>query len=313
MDKALKVLVVLILALSLFALVVALNLYGKREELKGRTNKLADYVAKISATIEVPQTNADLTARDAVHMTVSKEQLKKYYKMGENGKPTKETTGDGTMDAALVEVLVNAGRQFDRLNDTRDGLAQTRTTLGQTSNTLVQVEGTVAGLSNSVEAAKQELATAKQEVEKKTTELTEANSQVEASKADVEKKASEIAKLSEKLSDTESKIEAGKRYIQKIERQLKLCEGSFDTNAPPKGIQGKISVVNSNWNFVVIDMIPDAAMIPMTDLTIQREDKLVGKLRISEVRRDQRMAVGEVLPDYQQPGISPNPGDNVIY
>ena len=313
MDKALKVLVIAILALSVVAVVVSLNLYGKREELKGRTNKLADYVGKIAATIEVPQATVDLAARDAAHMTVSKEQLKQYYKVGDDGKPSKVTTGAGTMDAALVEVLVNAGRQFDRLNDTRDGLSQARTTLGQTSNSLVQVMGALTVASNNLETAKQDLVVAKQDVEKKTGEFADLNSQIEANKADIEKKTSEIAKLGEKLSDTESKIEAGKRYIQKVEKQLKLCEGNFDTNSLPKGVQGQITVVNSNWNFVVIDMVPDAAVIPLTDLTIQRADKFVGKVRVSEVRRDQRVALGEILPDYQQKGIAPSRGDNVFY
>lgn len=70
-------------------------------------------------------------------------------------------------------------------------------------------------------------------------------------------------------------------------------------------------MVNTNWNFVVMDILPESGMIPMTDLTIQREDKLVGKIRVSEVRRDQRIALGEILPEYQQ--MAPSRGDNVFY
>jgi hypothetical protein len=311
MDKALKILVVFVLVLSIGAVILELMLYRQREELKGRTVKFGDYVVKIGATIETPQTNADLVVRDAPHMKVDQEQIKKYYKTGDDGKPSKVTTGAGTMDAALSEVLANSIRQYDRLNDTRDGLSQTRGTLGQTSNLLVRTEGVLGETSNTLVKTESDLTAANQDIEKKKGEITDLTSQVETAKADIEKKASEIAKLGEKLSDSESKIEAGKRYIAKIEKQLKICEGNFDTNSLPKGLQGQITVVNTNWNFVVIDILPDSAMIPMTDLTIQRADQLVGKIRVSEVRRDQRVALGEILTDFQQ--AVPVRGDNVFY
>lgn len=311
MDKALKVLVVLVLILSLAAVIIEMKLYGQREELKGRTVKLADYVGKIAATIEVPQPNADLAAADAPHMQLNPESIKQYYRIGDDGKPSKVTTGPGTMDAALLEVLVSAGRQFDRLNDTRTGLTQTRTTLGQTSNLLVKTEGTLGETSNTLVKAEGELAVVKTDNEKKTTQISDLNAEVETCKTDIEKKANEIAKLGEKLSESESKIEAGKRYITKIERELKAALGQNDTNNLPRGVQGQITVVNTNWNFVVLDLLPDSGVIPLSDLTIQRDDKMVGKVRVSEVRRDQKLALGEILPDYQQ--MVPARGDTVFY
>ena len=311
MDKALKVLVVLVLILSLTAVVIELKLYGQRDELKGRTVKLSDYVAKIANTIELPQTNADLVARDAEHIKIKPEQLKQYYKIGDDGKASRVTTGAGTMDAVLLDVMVNAGRQFDRLNDTRTGLEQTRGTLNTTSNTLVKTEGELTDTKSTLVKTEQDLTASKQDCEKKAGEITTLNGQIETDKADIERKTGEIAKLTEKVSDGESKIEAGKRYIVKLQKELKVCQGQFDTNALPHGIQGQITVVNTNWNFVVMDILPDSGMIPMTDLTIQRQDKLVGKIRISEVRRDQRVALGEILMDYQQ--LPPLRGDNVFY
>lgn len=311
MDKALKVLVVLVLLLSLVAVFMELGLYKQRQELKGRAVKLSEYVGKIASTVEVPQPNADLAARDAEHMKVDSEKLKRYYKLGDDGKPSKVTTGEGTMDAELLNVFVNAGRQFDRLNDTRTGLEHARTTLGETSNTLVKTEGVLTETKGTLAKTEQELTTTKQEVEKKAGEITELNAQVETQKADLEKKSGEIATLTEKVSDADSKIEAGKRYITKLEKELKICQGQFDTNALPRGIQGQITVVSTNWNFVVMDLFPDSAMLPLTDLTVQRADKLVGKVRVTEVRRDQRIALGEILMEYQQ--MPPLQGDSVFY
>ena len=313
MDKALKVLVVALLLLSIAAVVVEFKIYSQRTELKGRTNKLADYVVKIAGTVELPPaTITDLAASDNIpRMIVKNDDLKQYYKIGDDGKPSKVTSGAGTMDDVLSTVLNSADRQHTRLNDTRGELTQTRTTLGQTSNQLVNTEGVLATTSNNLVKTIGALADAKQEIEKKKTEIEGLNGQIETQKADIEKKTGEISTLTEKVSACESEIDAGKRYIAKIEKEMKLIIGASSTNTLPSGVQGHIAIMNTNWNFVVIDMLPDAGPIPMTDLTVQRKDKLVGKVRVSEIRKEQRVAVAEILPEYSQ--LVPAKGDVVFY
>ncbi len=236
--------------------------------------------------------------------------LKQYYKMGDDGKASTSSAGS-EMDNTLVQLFVNAGRQFDRLNDTRGGLVQNRATLASTSNLLVSTEGELATTSNTLVKTEGELTVTKQDVEKKKEEITSLNGEIESKKAEIEKKDGEIAKLGEKLSVSETKIEQGKRYIAKVELELKACKGQSDTNNLPRGIQGQITVVNTNWNFVVMDILPDSSMVPLTDLTVQRENIFVGKIRVSEVRREQRVALGEIMMDYQQ--VTPLRGDTVLY
>ena len=313
MDKVLKILVVALLVLSVVAVCVEFKLYSQRTELKGRTNKLTDYVVKIASTVEMPPaTLTDLAASDNIpRMNVKPDELKRYYKIGDDGKPSKVTTGTGTMDDVLNTIFSSADRQHTRLNDTRGELTQTRKSLGQTSNALVSTEGMLAAASNTAVKAVAETADAKQEVAKKVTEIEGLNGQIELQKADIEKKAGEAAKLAEKLSARETEIDAGKRRIAQIEKELKLIQGIGSTNALPGGMQGHVVVMNTNWNFVVIDMLPDSALIPMTDLTVQRKDQLVGKVRISEIHKEDRVAVAEVLPEYQQ--MIPAKGDVVFY
>jgi hypothetical protein len=313
MDKALKVLVVALLLLSIAAVVVEFKIYSQRMELKGRANKLADYCVKIAGTVEVPPaTLTDLAASDNIpRMSIKNDDLKKYYKIGDDGKPSKVTTGSGTMDDVLNTLLSSADRQHTRLNDTRGELAQFRTTLGQTSNVLVNTEGALSAVSNTLTKTEAEVVAVKQEVEKKTTDIEGLNSQIEIHKADIEKKAGEVARLAEKVSACESEVDAGKRYIAKMEKELKQLQTAGNTNALPAGLQGHIAVMNANWNFVVIDMLPESTLMPMTDLTVQRNDQLVGKVRISEIRKEQRVAVAEVLPEYQQ--MVPAKGDVVFY
>lgn len=313
MDKALKALVVALLLLSVAAVVIEFKIYSQRVELKGRTNKLADYIVDIAGTVEVPpSTLTDLAASDNIpRLIVKSDELKQYYKIGDDGKPSKVTSGAGTMDDVLRTVKSGAERQHTRINDTRGELTQTRTTLGQTSNLLVGTIGTLQTTSNALTKTEGEVVATKQEVDKKVTEIEGLNAQIENNKADIEKKAGEVAKLSEKVNACESEIDAGKRYITKITKELEMMKGSGGTNALPSGVQGHVAVMNSNWNFVVIDMLPDSNLMLMTDLTVQRNEQLVGKVRVSEIRKDQRIAVAEVLPDYQQ--MVPAKGDVVFY
>jgi hypothetical protein len=77
------------------------------------------------------------------------------------------------------------------------------------------------------------------------------------------------------------------------------------------GVQGRIVVVNTNWNFVVMDLLPEAKLVPLSDLTVNRADKLVGKIRVSEVIRDRGFAFGDILPQWQQMPLAK--GDYVFY
>ncbi len=313
MDKALKALVVALLFLSIAAVVIEFKIYSQRVELKGRASKLADYVVKIAGTVEVPPaTLTDLAASDNIpRLIVKNDDLKQYYQIGDDGKPSNVTSGKGTMDDVLLGIWNSADRQHTRLTDTRTELTQSRTTLGLTSNSLVTVEGTHSTTSNDLVKTEGEVLVVKQEVSKKTSEIQELNDQIEVNKADIEKKAGEVAKLSEKVSTCESEIDAGKRYIAKISKELTMLKGVGGTNALPVGVQGHIAVMNTSWNFVVIDLLPESSPMLMTDLTIQRDDKFVGKVRISEIRKEQRIAVAEVLPEYQE--LVPAKGDVVFY
>lgn len=318
MDKLLKVLVVIVLVLTGVALTVEVMLFAQREELKGRNIKLMDGAIKIAGNIEVPPEAAvDLAQRDLPRLQLNREEFKNFYQIGADGKVVvedgkKKTDGPGTLDAKLKEVAAKAEVQYSRLNDTRLGLEQTRGVLATTSNTLVSTEKDLAQTKDTLKKTEEDLQTANADIEQKKVQITDLNTQKTALENDVEQKKGEIVKLTDKLSDKDSQLEATKRFVEKLQKDLASClHGPSDSNAPPPGLQGRILVVNTNWNFVVMDMMAEARMIPLTDLTVQRNDKLVGKIRVSEVMAEQRFAFGEILMDWQQLPVAK--GDYVFY
>jgi myosin heavy subunit len=310
MDKVLKVLVVLVLIVSAVALAFEMKLFGQRGELKGRNQMLARYVTQIAKTIEVPaEGSTDLAATDHPRMQVTEEQLKAFFV--KDGAGQKVTTGPNTMDAVLKDIATRADLQFSRLNDTRSGLTQTRTSLTETKETLTKTDADLTQTKNTLTTTSTERDAAKTEVEQKKTQIEELTAKNEASEAKAEKQATELGKLTDKLSDRESQLEATKRYVEKLMKDLAVLQAGGDTNAPPPGLQGQIVFVNTNWSFVVVDVMPQAKVLPLTELTIQRSDKLVGKLRVSEVLADRNFAVCEILSDWVQ--SSPEKGDYVFY
>jgi hypothetical protein len=237
--------------------------------------------------------------------------FKRFYQVGNDGRVVKEAgkkkmEGPGTLDATLKDIAAKADIQYLRLNDTRVGLENTRKTLDGTSNTLVTTEKDLASTKDTLKKTEGDL-----DIAKKTQEIGDLNQKNESLTGEVDKKKEEVAKLTDKLSDTEAKVEATKRYVEKLQRDLEACYHGNDTNFIAAGLQGKVVLVNTNWNFVIMDLLPDAKLVPLSDLTVNRKDKLVGKIRVSEVLRERSFAFGEILPQWQQMPISK--GDYVFY
>ncbi len=318
MDKLLKVLVVFVVVLTGVALAVEIMLFLQREELKGRNIKLMDGAIKIAAQIELPpEATVDLATRDLPRLQLNREEFKSFYQVGADGKVVvengkKKTDGPGTLDAKLKDLAAKAEVQYSRLNDTRVGLDQTRGTLNTTSNTLVSTEKDLAQTKDTLKQTEDNLTAAKADIDLKATKITGLETEKAALENDVNAKKDEIVKLTDKLSDKDSQLEATKRFVEKLQKDLaSMMHGFSESNAPPPGLQGRIVVVNTNWNFVVMDMMPEGRMIPLSDLTVQRNDKLVGKIRVSEVLAEQRFAFGEILMDWQQMPVAK--GDYVFY
>jgi uncharacterized protein YoxC len=317
MAKLLKILVVLLLVASAAALAIEVILSSQREELKGRNLLFMRNAAQVAKTLEVipSDTPVDLATRDLPRLQVGEESLKHFYQVGADGKVIKEggkkkTDGPGTLDAILKDIAIRADLQAVRLNDTRVGLESTRTALGETSNTLAATTQDLTKTQETLKKTEADLESTKQTVAQKTEQLADLTQKNETLASDVDQKKDVIAKLTDKVTDTEAKIEATKRYVEKLQKDLEGCRAGRSEGQTP-GLQGQIVVVNPQWRFVVIDVLPDASPVAYTDLTVQRNDKLVGKVRVSEVLRDRRFALADILPEWQQLPVAA--GDYVFY
>lgn len=300
-----RVVTAILFVLGLLALLLGIKLFNQREEIKGRTLLLESGVIKVAESIE-KEASTNLTETGHPTVKIEREQLKRFYLKDEMGAIVKDPQGkpvikgSNTLDGILTELAGQSAIQLSRLNDTRgvlknteERLDQTNAVLTTTAQNLTVATNTIAERDATIVARDDEIRQKKQNID----DLTEQKSRLEQKN---EEQQGQIAKLQDAKQDLESKIEADKRYIEKLTKKITDLERGETDEKPAAGLKGRIAVINKEWNFVVIDILPSAKLIANLDLIVQREDKLVGKVHVSEVKQSNHFAIADILPDWQQ-------------
>ena len=207
-------------------------------------------------------------------------------------------------------------KELARANKLDKDLAATRNTLEETKTKLTETEGQrdaarsqfaaeqkrANGLSQQLEKKSQDLKVALQDLAAWTgTGLT--SDQVVTMKADNEK----LRKAQEALTE-ENKI-----VVAQLNRTKELLDSVTNPNSEgprlPAGTKGKVLVVDPKWDFVVVNLGEKDLMVPEGVLMVQRNGKLIGKVRITEVRSDR--CIANLIPGWKLD--EPMEGDMVFY
>ena len=91
----------------------------------------------------------------------------------------------------------------------------------------------------------------------------------------------------------------------------KMVNPELRKAALPKGQLGSVTLVNPEWNFVIMRLSPEITknIMPNLELLIHRNDRLVGKVRVQTMVDN--LAVAEIVSDWQQ--MPCEKGDYVMY
>lgn len=293
-----RIAIIALLVLSGAALVMGIVLFQQRETLKGRTQKLETAIRQVAATLEAGDaSDTKLTLNDA--------QLKTYKK-----KPG----GPEPMDIPLNQLTLAAQNQLGRLTGTRSQLAETKATLAKTEDELKITQTNLA-------VAKAEIISLNETIVARNNTITEREASIktlEREKDDLTAKVKEqtekIAGLETdktKLSEQVTALEGDNKKLKDELANRKNTEGPA-TPALAKGQHGKVLYVDPEWNFLVIDLATEESQKnarPELELMIQRNDKLVGKVRVKAIENN--MAIADIINDWLQ--VVPQKGDYVIY
>jgi hypothetical protein len=107
-------------------------------------------------------------------------------------------------------------------------------------------------------------------------------------------------------SQTENKVLGGR--IRKLENELAIYRDPGFVVPLPSQLRGKILVTDPKWNFVIIDVGENQGVLEHGELLVNRDGKLVAKVRVRTVQKDRSIA--NVIPGWQLGEVME--GDQVI-
>ena len=275
MAKALKPLIIVLLVLSLTSLILGIMLFSKREILKGRADK----------SVAAFQAVAQKLHYDALDVT--------------------KVASYKDMQGELDKLTTAADNQYEELQNTKSDLA-TRTTERDEART------ELATTKKQLEQKEEEVLALNQKVAQKEAEIDQAKGTIEQLEQDKTSLQAQINDLNEKVAQAEDANRDLQDKIVTLDQTVKELEGQLGTGGRPplpKGLSGKVLVVNKDWNFVILDIGSEKGLAPNAEMLVHREDKLVGKVLISAVSKS--LAIAEIENDWQQSPLME--GDFVVY
>jgi archaellum component FlaC len=249
MGKALRVLVILILVLSVVALFFANELFKKRELLMKRNRVLVDQVVKVAKTIEAadaadaaaPELQKDISEVSDRELTnpekesvlegyaakleqanlptldfdndAKRLQLKNYYVIGPDGKPELDPVDNTPKVKGPGSMQELLDQMFERAKSQQASLNKTRSELTKMRELLSTSVADINKLKGEGRVTKKELKDSREQVATLTTEK-------EALEGRVAKLTAEKKELAAEAADAKAEVEKAKEEIVTITEQL---------------------------------------------------------------------------------------------
>lgn len=263
-------------------------------------------------------------------------QLRKFYDLDAEGnrKPDPATPGKfiskgpGTAQELIDKIIERAGKQYDKLNKTRNELANLR-------GRLQTLAGEYNKLPKEIRLNKIDLAKKDKEIETLTKEKAEAEDNLQKSQEEAKELKNEVASLKEEVTAAKDETIAAKEALDKAKETIDNMKAILQKRtAEPRaaagpvtgggqltnGNKGKILKVNNEKLYVVVKF-DDAALdeligadrngaLPPHEMLVVREDgqqkRIIAKIRLRQWTPKTNLVTADILPDWRQDDIKEN-------
>jgi len=201
------------------------------------------------------------------------------------------------------------GKLRGDLRDREEALTTATNQLAQTSNQLVQ--------------ASSELGTTRQQIEKLTADLTGAQDELASTKTALAERQSALDAMEGRIRGLEGELTQREVTMEEVQAELRrfreeaMASGASLTpiavedpgSGPPRGLKGRILIVNDRWSFVVLNVGRQQGVRAGVELMVHRDGQLIGRVKIREA--DEIVSVADVLSQWRLGEIAE--GDQVLY
>jgi hypothetical protein len=199
-------------------------------------------------------------------------------------------------------------------NKTKKTLADTKSTLDKTQKTLEATKGELEAANGKVDELTKNNTDLTAKLEKTTGERDDAQQQLERWRnlPSPEEIKGIIADLEKTRKAKDALIGENKIWISKVHEWENRWNQFFQNSEEvllPTGLRGKVVAVDPKFNFVVLNIGEDQGAKQRGVLMVDRDGKLLGKVRITSVTKDE--CVANILPDWKRGNIME--GDEVLY
>jgi hypothetical protein len=252
--------------------------------------------------------------------------------------------GPGTMQGVINEIIERAGEQYNLLTATRQQLKITRTELVEAIKDLnlqkktlrerlvhiVTLNGEITKLNTTIADVRRELGQANERIQEqqlRVTDLEQEKLLLEEEKDNLKIKVEELTASIKKIQQSgafgSGQSTAGGGTLA-VGRPAAGGDAEAGSATIAVGAKGRIVSVDQTHQFVVMEM--EASFItellagsvdgrfPMVELLVQRgeeQPKFITKVRVTQLKQDMNLAIGDILTDWQQGPIEV--GDVVYY
>jgi cell shape-determining protein MreC len=198
---------------------------------------------------------------------------------------------------------------------TKKTLKDTQATLATTQKNLDQTKTELTAAQNDVDALTKDKADLTAKLEKSNSDKDEAQQQLEQWRqvgVTPEQVKGIIADLAATRKAKNAVVGENKILAAKLSDLQDQWDKIFqnDQEVPlPSGLRGKIVAVDPKFNFVVLNIGKDQGVKPRGVMMVDKDGKLLGKVRITSVTKDE--CVANILTDWQRGNIME--GDEVLY
>lgn len=283
MGKLLRVFVILLVLMGGVAIVLEYRLFSQRRELKQSVQTLERSALELAETLAASRE----PYIEGIDQKVNRTALMQ--------------SGEMSRQLRVIETL--AENRYDQLYSARDDLKRTTDELNQTKADLARTR-------QDLENARREIVSLREQIARKEAELSELQGQT----IQLEVQVAEIKRMIEENKDRIAQIDNEKADLKdEVQRlEVELARYLSDPNIVkqmPRGLSGKVVAVNSEWNFVVLDIGSRDGLVKDAHMLVHRSDELVGKVRIMQA--SDHWAIADIERDWQ---LSPiQEGDRVLY
>ena len=186
-------------------------------------------------------------------------------------------------------------RTHAALDKTNAILKETQTLLATTQEAKAKAEEEAATQQKRADKLNDDLTRTRQERDTAQTEL--AAYKASGMTSDQVVTASKLIKtLQDSLTGQQEENKVLARKITRLSNELATYKGSDTPVELPASLKGKVLVSDPKWNFVVLNVGGDQGALQNGELLVNRNGRLVGKVKITAVEKDR--SVANVVPGW---------------